>query len=98
MVLSKKHECVHPGRGIFYPTLKRTLEFLKSGTLVIHPAITHFSFSTGRAGPTIWELRRICRRCAGAGVTDDRQYATAPHVCSITYRYAYTEAYYMQFL
>ena len=55
-------------------------------------------FSTGRAGPTIWELRRICRRCAGAGVTDDRQYATAPHVCSITYRYAYTETYYMQFL
>ena len=43
-------------------------------------------------------VRRICRRCAGAGVTDDRQYATAPHVCSITYRYAYTETYYMQFL
>ena len=98
MVLSKSTNAYTRVEEFFYPTLKRTLELLKSGTPVIHPAITHFSFSTGRAGPTIWELRRICRRCAGAGVTDDRQYATAPHVCSITYRYAYTETYYMQFL
>ena len=97
-VLSKKHECVHPGRGNFLPDIEKNLGIFEKWRPRHPPCDNALFFSTGRAGPTIWELRRICRRCAGAGVTDDRQYATAPHVCSITYRYAYTETYYMQFL
>lgn len=28
--IKQKHECVHPGRGNFYPTLKRTLEIFSA--------------------------------------------------------------------
>ena len=51
------------------------------------PAITHLFFSTGRVVPTIRERRRICHRYVGYGVTNDRQYATAPCACSITHHH-----------
>lgn len=87
MLLIKKCECAHPDRGRFLPDIGKDLGIFGKRHPRPPPAITHLFFSTGRVVPTIRERRRICHRYVGYGVTNDRQYATAPCACSITHHH-----------
>ena len=87
MLLIKKCECVPPDRGRFLSDIGKDLGIFEKRHPRPPPAITHLFFSTGRVVPTIRERRRICHRYVGYGVTNDRQYATAPCACSITHHH-----------